>query len=463
MGLKSKFRRRRWFERLLALFMLILILNRNLEGGVISPKNGAFYPKAVQELLKNQKELFVLEHKWADRKMGERRGGSGNNNAVLSSYKVSYGAGAVLTGDLNIPVLMGLYSDVTPQSFADSIILERELFNGPWQTGTLTDYFNEVSSGLLGVSGNVYGWVSLTGSEAYYTGGFQNWGIDLIDSKTDEMISQTVVGVDGYVDFGMYDNDGPDGIPNSGDDDGYVDILVIVTPTRGAECEFLSPHMWSHSGRYSMWNEDREPLSTNDPAVGGGSILIEDYVIGPTVSCSSNSLIEIGLFCHELGHALGLVDLYDTGYCGVGIGNWGIMGSGAWNTPESPAHPCAWSKNKLGWVNVIDVGWREQKIRLEPVETSGEVVRLAIPDARFKRRYCPHGQSSYSLLCACDEREAEARGWPDEVGAGYGNGWAESMTREFNYDNSSPCSLFCTVTADMEEGYDFGYLLLEAG
>ena len=29
------------------------------------------------------------------------------------------------------------------------------------------------------------------------------------------------------VDFGLFDNDGPDGVPNSGDDDGYVDIVFI--------------------------------------------------------------------------------------------------------------------------------------------------------------------------------------------------------------------------------------------
>ena len=32
------------------------------------------------------------------------------------------------------------------------------------------------------------------------------------------------------IDFSRFDNDGPDGVPNSGDDDGFVDLLFVVTP-----------------------------------------------------------------------------------------------------------------------------------------------------------------------------------------------------------------------------------------
>jgi len=34
------------------------------------------------------------------------------------------------------------------------------------------------------------------------------------------------------VDFSRFDNDGRDGIPNSGDDDGYVDYLVLMPRSR---------------------------------------------------------------------------------------------------------------------------------------------------------------------------------------------------------------------------------------
>ena len=42
---------------------------------------------------------------------------------------------------------------------------------------------------------------------------------------------------DGTIDWGQFDNDGPDGIPNSGDDDGFVDVLAVMHPTPGlASC-----------------------------------------------------------------------------------------------------------------------------------------------------------------------------------------------------------------------------------
>ena len=38
---------------------------------------------------------------------------------------------------------------------------------------------------------------------------------------------EILTAVDTEVDLGLFDNDGPDGVPNSGDDDGYVDIVFI--------------------------------------------------------------------------------------------------------------------------------------------------------------------------------------------------------------------------------------------
>ena len=83
--------------------------------------------------------------------------------------------------------------------------------------------------------------------------------------------------------------------------------------------------------------------STDDARAGGGSIQLLDYLLMPALSCD-NGQIEIGVFCHEYGHAFGLPDLYDTNGQGEGIGHWGLMGSGNWNAPSNPAHMSAWAK-----------------------------------------------------------------------------------------------------------------------
>ncbi|MDZ7779086.1 MAG: hypothetical protein U5R14_03995 [Gemmatimonadota bacterium] len=60
---------------------------------------------------------------------------------------------------------------------------------------------------------------------------------------------QQVLESDPDFDWGRFDNDGPDGIPNSGDDDGYVDALAVMHPTPGAECDGDLSRIWSHK-----WN-----------------------------------------------------------------------------------------------------------------------------------------------------------------------------------------------------------------
>jgi PKD repeat protein len=55
----------------------------------------------------------------------------------------------------------------------------------------------------------------------------------------------------------------------------------------------------------------------------------------------------MGTHAHELGHDLGLPDLYDTNGGSSGIGHYGLMGSGSWC---GPTHMTAWSKMQLGWL-----------------------------------------------------------------------------------------------------------------
>lgn len=366
----------------------------------------------------------------------------------------------------------------TPYHPVDISLLQRELFSGPWRTGTMSEYFEEVSRGMFVVSGRVYGWTELSGEESYYSGGVGSWGLNLVKSRTGEMIAEAIQQADPEIDFGMYDNDGPDQVPNSGDDDGYVDIIFLITPTMGAECDFFSSHFWSHSGSYAaLWSEDGQPVITSDPAAGGGRIRVDDYIIAPSISCDpfgqtysdqseksylssgADTLIEIGLFCHELAHALGLPDLYDTDVS-KGIGYWGLMGFGELNTPESPAHLSAYSKEKLGWAEIINAGPGGRSIRLKPVIHSGQVVKLAVPQQRFRRVNCPVSGWGYALTCGLNPSEAEARGWPN--GGGYGNMWEEMVGREFSKENNGSCDLAFEVSVDAGPG-DFGCLLLEMG
>ena len=99
--------------------------------------------------------------------------------------------------------------------------------------------------------------------------------------------------------------------------------------------------IWSHKWTITTWTSDE-------------GVSVGDYHISPALwGLSGSEPGRIGVVCHELGHFLGLPDLYDTDGGGNGIGMWGLMGAGAWgfdSEQEPPTLMSAWSKVKLGWV-----------------------------------------------------------------------------------------------------------------
>lgn len=422
-------------------------------GGIVSPRGGGPYPEPYRELKAGAKDAFTLGRAWRTR-LGRQRAGEMPYRAAARTPLLE--PQRALSGRLAVPVVLGAYAEITSPPVTNAA-LDRLLFTGPWTPGTMKQYWSEVSFGLLEVTGSVYDWVQLPKSEAYYTGGVYQ-GLYPGYSRTGELIRTILDARDAEIDFGLFDNDGPDGVPNSGDDDGFVDVLLVFHPTYGAECDNTA-RMWSHSWRYSSWPESGgAPYLTNDAAAGGGVIRIDDYIIVPAVSCATG-MIEIGVVCHEIGHALGLPDLYDYNGGGSGIGFWSLMGTGNWNTPSSPAHLDVWCREQLGWLNPVEIDWRPRSFTLRPIETHADAVKLPLPTRRFARR--AYGIGATGLVCGYLGVEAGERGWPG--GEGYGNGWRESMIREFAVDASRPVTLRYDVSIDAEIGFDFGMLVVERG
>ena len=125
------------------------------------------------------------------------------------------------------------------------------------------------------------------------------------DTGLDEAIR--VACIQSQADFSTYDNDG----------DGYIDIICVITAGRseasggGADC------IWPQQG----WLHDRS-----------GTMVLN----GKTADCFAvcPELASTGTFCHEICHAFGLSDMYDTdgrlsGGTAKGLwGNLSLMDSG---------------------------------------------------------------------------------------------------------------------------------------
>lgn len=249
-------------------------------------------------------------------------------------------------------------SDAHPQSDYQTLIFS----TGEYPTGSLNEFYIESSYGLYSVEGDVYGWLTTSQQYSYFDDG--NYGLYYGGPRVAEAAAELS---DPFVDYSNYDNDGPDGIPNSGDDDGYVDAFTVIHAGLGGEDSGSQHDIWSHS-----WAID---YTTNDYRSGGGMIRISSYTIQPEerLDADGDTLITaISVLCHEYGHILGLPDLYDPSRYTWGIGYWGLMGYGAWgaggNTPESPAHPCAWSKVTLGWIDPVNIHQNSLSVEIPAVE-----------------------------------------------------------------------------------------------
>lgn len=276
--------------------------------------------------------------------------------------------GAAVSGTLRVPIIPVRYNDVA-EPFAASALQRRLFGTSAGDTMTFSDYWSEVSSGLLKVTGEVAPWVTLSHEARYYLPesqyGWAQFG------RTGELRTEALKAADRNVDFAAFDNDGVDGVPNSGDDDGFVDFVAIVYALPCAN-NVRAGAIWPH--RAAM-----VPLETDDDAANGEKIRIADYVILPAMDAQSCGPMHIGVLAHETGHALGLPDLYDYDGSSQGIGAWGLMGTGSHTTRYSPAHLSAWEKEQLGWVRV---NWLRttQSINAPPVEKDPLVFRYDLPN-----------------------------------------------------------------------------------
>ena len=331
---------------------LVLFASSSLIEATTSPAPGKEIPDHVLKHLSRSQVSLDSPGAWR-----------GKAKAARDARKSGQRSSGAVTGVLDVPVFCFGFNNVNLP--ADTVAnLQTELFDGPWPTGTLSEYYREVSYGKFTFSGVVSNIGNLTNNDTFYEGGSN--GMD--NDEPFVYVTEALQLADATTDFTIYDNDGPDGIPNSGDDDGIVDLVALVHPESGGEC-LGSNNLWSHRWSYGSANfwatGTNANFITDDDGANGSKIQISDYTIMPALSCEG-TLIEIGVFCHEFGHALGIGDLYGTnGSTNDGCGHFCLMGSGNWNSPSRPSHMSAWCRAELGWI--------------EPQLVIGEYSDLMIP------------------------------------------------------------------------------------
>lgn len=270
---------------------------------------------------------------------------------------------AAVTGVLRVPVVIFSFQNSPVAEPVTTTALNEALFGAAAPAGrpySLRSFYEQLSNGAFSIQGEVFPWVKLKNPEDSYTGPANGCGggpCNGINSGAaiaamQAGMAEAIDSLDAAVDFSVYDNDGPDGIPNSGDDDGFVDMMMFLHSEIGGECgpTATNNHIWAH--KFFL----QSGKTTNDARNGGGFIRVSDYyvqgAVGGETACTPGVLMPPGTAAHELGHAIGLPDLYDTQQGTQGIGQWGLMGSGNYTSPYSPTRMEAWSLNQMGWVTL---------------------------------------------------------------------------------------------------------------
>jgi M6 family metalloprotease-like protein len=230
-----------------------------------------------------------------------------------------------VSGTRDLLVILVELSDATPNAAHTIAYFEDRFFDTT--PPSVRDYYNEVSYGTFTYDqADVLGWYPSASTRAQW------------DSNPRAVVIEAIGDVDDDFNFAPYDTNGNNMISNE-----ELTIFIIVSGNVG--------------GAFHWWTVNN--VATDDTV----------NVEGEFSATHENR--HIGSYCHELGHDLGLPDLYDTNGGSAGIGNYGLMGGGSWTF----AQMTAWSKIQLGWITptIVEVsGWYD----VHDVETNAEAFIL---------------------------------------------------------------------------------------
>jgi M6 family metalloprotease-like protein len=241
-----------------------------------------------------------------------------------SAWRTSSGSAAISTQSssdsrsgtnskksLKVLIILAQYADVpythTQADFEN--MFNQEGYN---TYGSVSDYFTDMAGEYYDFEFTVSPIVTLSRNRAYYGGNDSNGS----DQNAPEAVVEACK---------LADNAGIDFSDFDGDNDGVVDAVSIIMAGNGEEAGAGDDCIWSH-----QWELDYagKSLTLDGKKINGYNICCECRGVGKTMT-------DIGVFCHEFSHNLGLMDIYDTDYSESG-GNY----SPAWMMTSVRAQGC---------------------------------------------------------------------------------------------------------------------------
>ncbi len=259
-------------------------------------------------------------------------------------------------GNRRVLVILMQFADIafrkSTQDFNDLFNAADYKFDGA--NGSVADFFNHVSYGRLNLKTDVIGPYTAMMPRRFYG---ENTAAGGSDANPFALFREALDFARKTVNLADYD----------ADNDGFIDNIHIIYAGHGEEAGASASAIWAHEMTF--------------PSIDVEGLKISKYSCAPELRGNlGDGISRIGPHCHEIGHALGTMDFYDTDYNAdghfPGTGVWDIMASGSWNGEGvNPA-------NFNPYTKVCDFGWvTPQRI---PSDSEVTISSSALPDNIYR-------------------------------------------------------------------------------
>ncbi|MEY4577155.1 MAG: hypothetical protein RL701_1858 [Pseudomonadota bacterium] len=269
-----------------------------------------------------------------------------------------------IRGPLRVKVLLVDFSDkvgTLPAPHYETMLFSKATY----PTGSMRDFYSEVSLGKVDVTGSVHGWLRLPQEYSYYanksSGTGNTYPRNAQGLAEDAVRAALAAGVEFEPELDALGQHA-------------ITALFIVHAGVGAETQpdktTRDNNIWSH--KWTLRN-----------SIGvGNNLQAAVYLTVPNDA-------KVGVCAHELGHlAFQWEDFYDPNYDEDGSewdgsGRWDLMAGGSWNGGGArPAHPAGLHKLQHGWLEVQEVQSTTDLTLLPYSATAGKVVKVVSPQYR---------------------------------------------------------------------------------
>ena len=319
--------------------------------------------KRTERCVAEEMEMAAIERSRAARQAPRRVGSQ--TTAPLPSF-----------GSPRVPVILVNFTDSvftvgnTPEEINHYYDLycngtrDGNLYQGHGSYGSIRDYFVDQSEGQFKPEFTIYGPVTVSHEEAYYG---ENPSKTSHDKNYNAFVREAIsLAASEYdIDWTQFDNKGG----------GKVDMVFLIFAGVGENTSDNTDLIWPNErsiGTVSLGNGQSVTFVCSGCCSERAmrTRKVNDAYVPYTVPDG------IGVMCHELSHALGLPDFYDTNYRAYGMDLWSLMDYGCYaGNGNVPCAYTAYERDFMGWRPLIDLT-TPGEYTLNPITNGGSGYKI---------------------------------------------------------------------------------------